>query len=459
MYIRCMNCMSEYDDKYEICPHCGFIRGTKPKEIYHLKPETILNGRYIIGVVVGYGGFGIIYKAWDAQLEKVVAVKEYFPSVLVNRAEDNIYVRLYSDKGREEFNKGLERFIDEAKSTAKFSKHPNIVNVFDFFEENGTAYIVMEFLDGISLKKFIKENGNVDYNMAVNTTLSVLDALKAIHKEKILHRDISPDNIFLCIPDKVKVIDFGAARISDEEAEKTRSIILKQGYAPPEQYRRKSKQGPWTDIYALGATLYNMVTGVTPDEASDRVVDDELKEPKVLRPDIPEYLNNTIMTAMSVNPELRFQNASQMKDAILEQKKVTTLAENLRRRKRKRFVTISIAAVIILIGTFISLFIYDRIKFDAKLKPATVTVWLPFEEGDDAEAQFLNRLENFKKDYPHIDVEIRSIPKDEYEKVIMDAAINDELPTLFVSTYADERIMEETVELDEVFRVAKKDDL
>ncbi len=459
MNIRCMNCMEEYSDEFEICPHCGYIRGTEPEEVYHLWPETILNGRYIIGVVVGFGGFGITYKAWDAQLEKVVAIKEYFPSSLVNREEDNIHVRLYSDKGKDEYEKGLERFMDEARSTAKFSKHPNIVNVFEYFEENGTAYIVMEYLEGLSLKNYIRENGDcIDYETAINISLSVIEALRSIHKEKILHRDISPDNIFICIPDKIKVIDFGAARISDEEQERTRSIVLKPGYAPPEQYRSKSKQGPWTDIYALGATLYHMVTGFAPEESSNREAGTVIKEPKEINLDIPDFLNNTIMMAMSINPELRFQNVDQMEEALLEQRKVTSLAENLRRRKKKRIITISIAAAIIMIGTIVSLFIFNRMKFDAELKPATVTVWIP-QDDEGSEEQFLSRIEKFKQDYPHIEVEVTCIPHDEYYQRIAEAAKDDKLPTLFVSTYVDSTVLDETVKLDDVFKVADKNEL
>lgn len=461
MKIRCMQCMEIYDDEYDVCPHCGFVRGTAPDEVYHLKTETMLRGRYSVGVVVGFGGFGITYKAWDTQLEKVVAVKEYYPSGLVNRASDGINVRLYAEKARDEFSIGLERFLDEARSTAKFGQHPNIVNVYDFFEENGTGYIVMEFLDGISLKEYLKMNGGMlDIETSTNILLSVIEALKVIHKEKILHRDISPDNIFICIPDKVKLIDFGAARISDGEQEKTMSIVLKPGYAPPEQYRSKSKQGPWTDIYALGATMYQMVTGVVPTESVNRVVEDDVKEPYELNPKIPEYLSNAIMMAMALNQDLRFQNVTQFEEAILHQRKVLSLKADLKRRKRKRVLSLSIITGVIAAGTAISLFVYNKMKFSAELKEATVDVWIPVDSESTlySETAFLSRIQNFTTDYPHITVNVEEVPSDQYYDKLQAAAKQDALPDLFISTEANDELLACTCKLNDVFRVADKNE-
>ena len=159
---------------------------------------------------------------------------------------------------------------------AKFSQHANIVNVYDYFEANNTAYIVMEYMDGISLKDYLKKmGGKVSPAAALEIIRPVMEALKAIHAEGVVHRDISPDNIFILKNGQVKVLDFGAARLSVGDEEKTLSVVLKPGYAPPEQYRSKSRQGPFTDIYALGATLYRMLTGMAPEESVDRLVDDQ----------------------------------------------------------------------------------------------------------------------------------------------------------------------------------------
>lgn len=348
--VRCLNCMKMFEEAYGVCPYCGFQPGTPPKEAYHLYPGTVLNGHYVIGTTVGFGGFGITYRAWDTVLDKMVAIKEFYPNGIVNRVPGEKEVIIYSGSRANEFQNGKIRFLAEARNMARFNTHPNIVNVYEFFEENNTAYIAMEFLDGMSYKQYIAKNGGrVDYQTAVNVMLSVMDALREIHKVKIIHRDISPDNIFLIPVEsgeenyRVKLIDFGAARFSSGEEEKTLSIILKPGYAPPEQYRSRSKQGPWTDIYAVGAVLYRSVTGIMPDESVNRMVEDHLAPPNQLVPEIPQYLSDSIMRAMALRQELRFQNVVQFQSAIQNKTKVLNVDGELKRRKTIR--GISIAAV------------------------------------------------------------------------------------------------------------------
>ncbi len=350
--VRCLNCMKMFNEAYGVCPYCGFQPGTPPKEAYHLYPGTILNGHYVIGTTVGFGGFGITYRAWDSVLDKMVAIKEFYPNGIVNRVPGEKEVIIYSGNRANEFQNGKIRFLAEARNMARFNTHPNIVNVYEFFEENNTAYIAMEFLEGMSYKQYIAKNGGrVNYQTAVNVMLSVMDALKEIHKVKIIHRDISPDNIFL-IPVgsgeenyRVKLIDFGAARFSSGEEEKTLSIILKPGYAPPEQYRSRSKQGPWTDIYAVGAVLYRSVTGLMPDESVNRMVEDHLAPPSQLVPEIPQYLSDSIMRAMALRQELRFQNVAQFQSAIQNKTKVLNVDGELKRRKMVRGISIAVIAL------------------------------------------------------------------------------------------------------------------
>ena len=168
----CLNCMKPFEEAYGVCPYCGYIPGTAPEEAYHLHPGTILHGRYIVGTTVGFGGFGITYRAWDATLEKKVAIKEYYPNGIVNRVPGQKTVIIYSGNRADEFQKGKLRFLAEARNMARFNTHPNIVNVHEFFEENSTAYIVMEFLEGISYKQYIENcGGHVDCNTAVSLSL------------------------------------------------------------------------------------------------------------------------------------------------------------------------------------------------------------------------------------------------------------------------------------------------
>lgn len=381
---RCLNCMNLFDETYGVCPHCGFIPGTPPKEAYHLYPGTILRGRYMVGTTVGFGGFGITYRAWDLTLDKKVAIKEFYPNGIVNRVPGQREVIVYSGNRADEFQNGKARFLAEARNMARFNTHPNIVNVYEFFEENNTAYIAMEFLDGMSYKQYIaSQGGRVPVPVAVNVVLSVLDALKEIHKVKIIHRDVSPDNIFMVPVEpgstnyKVKLIDFGAARFSSGEEEKTLSIILKPGYAPPEQYRSRSKQGPWTDIYAVGAVFYRSITGKMPEESVNRMVEDHLAPPNTLVPDLPQYLNDSILRAMALNQELRFQNVDQFREAIQQEKRVLSVDSELKRRKTMR--GISVAAIcLVLAGAALGCWqVYSHKQRDLYNVEATIRVEMP----------------------------------------------------------------------------------
>lgn len=263
--------MKEYGKEFDVCPHCGYIAGTLPQNKSHLRGGTELCGRYMVGKVLGYGGFGITYIAWDQKLKRTVAIKEFFPNSLSTRSEGESSVSCYDSKALRFFNDGIKKMLDEGSRLSKFSGNENIVNVYDCFEENNTAYIVMEYLEGKDLKQYLAENGGkLSPEKAVEIILPVLNALEDMHKEKIIHRDIAPDNIFLCGNGKIKLLDFGSARLAVEDSEKSLSVMVKRGYAPKEQYASRSKQGPWTDVYAVCATLYKMITGSLPSESMER---------------------------------------------------------------------------------------------------------------------------------------------------------------------------------------------
>ena len=227
----------------------------------------------IVGHSIGSGGFGIVYEAWDTHLSAEIAIKEYYPSGMVNRIPGEKDVIVYQGARSVEFKNGMDHFLEEARSMAKFKNCPNIAPVYDYFEENHTAYFTMERMQGMTFSKYLEMcGGKTDEKTAVEIALAVAEALKVIHKEKVIHRDISPDNIFLCQgKTKVKIFDFGAAMFSVQEEKTMTWQILKPGYAPPEQYATRTKIGPWTDIYALGATLYRALTGKVPVESTNRI--------------------------------------------------------------------------------------------------------------------------------------------------------------------------------------------
>ena len=279
------------------------------KGIHILKYGKILNNRYVIEEVLGEGGFGITYKGIDRLLDVEVAIKEYFPQGFVTR--NNVYsqeITITQMKYEDLFYKGKQRFLSEARVLAKFNKEPGIVSVTDFFEENNTAYIVMEYLDGITLKGYMEYNGLLSVNDILELMVPLMKALDVVHKAGLIHRDISPDNIMLLGNGGVKLMDFGAARMYTEYGQKSLSIMLKHGYAPEEQYRTHGVQGPWTDIYALSATIYKCITGITPLESLQRVLADTLQSPSQLGIAIQPWQEYALLKGLSVRQEDRYQN-------------------------------------------------------------------------------------------------------------------------------------------------------
>lgn len=351
--MRCYRCMKEFGDEYEVCPHCGYIHSNDRLEPFQLPPGTVLQNRYWIGVMVGYGGFGITYKAYDTKLNVVVAIKEYYPSGLASRAGGTTKVLNNIVDHRKEFEDGLNRFIEEARTIAKFSEHPNIVKVYHFFRENETAYIVMEYLDGITLRYFLSVNGNKTTVLyAKEIILAVATALEGLHKEHIIHRDVSPDNIFLCSDGKIKLIDFGCARLSNQWEEQ-RDIVVKQGYAPPEQYDKGTKQGNYTDLYALGATFYRAITGEVPSDALERMKEDRLKRIKDYNIDVPTYVENAILKAMALDSNDRFSNVREFIDVLLKHKIVKvpkSAKEKMEHRQKMMFTGVCIVLLCMMVG-------------------------------------------------------------------------------------------------------------
>jgi TonB family protein len=266
------------------------------------------------------GGFGVTYLAFDERLEIRVAVKEYVPRELAGRGTDGVSVVPYSTGDQEEFEYGLERFLGEAKALAQFD-HANIMSVRDFFEDHGTAYLVMDYYEGKTLKAFLQEQpeGRMDPEIGTEIMLRVLDGLKEVHSEGYLHRDIKPSNIYLTKEGRPILIDFGAARLALGEKSRSLSVIMTEGYAPYEQYRRHGDQGPWTDVYGCGATLYKMVTGQTPPPAADRAVEDRIELPHEVNPAVSDDLSAAIMEALAVRGEERLQSGEafhqRLKDA------------------------------------------------------------------------------------------------------------------------------------------------
>lgn len=307
----CGNCFSPM--KGNTCKKCGYTESRSFSERDALPVGTKLNGRYIMGKILGKGGFGITYLAYDEVESRAVAVKEYYPEAAV-RAEDDISVEPMTSYQTDEFYAGLERFFREADILRSFRESTDILGLYDVFRMNGTAYYAMEFYNGISLNSYISSGKKLTEGQAVNIAEQLLHELSVIHKGGILHRDVSPDNIMLCTDGRAALIDFGSARILAEGRRQNMSVILKDGFAPIEQYQRESDQGRWTDIYSLGMSLYYSITGKSPDNPIIRLDDDSalIKETDKLSEDI----KNILRKACAVRKEDRYSQADEMLEDI-----------------------------------------------------------------------------------------------------------------------------------------------
>ena len=299
------------------------------ENLHCLRKGTRLIGRYTIEGVLGQGGFGITYLGIDELHEKKVAIKEFFPQGIVTRNieyQDTVTVTFVGEK--DNYEKGKERFLKEARTMAKFSKDEGIVKALDFFEINNTAYIVMEYLEGITLKQYLRENQRIAPEDLIELLVPLIESLDEIHSQGMIHRDISPDNIMVLLDGRIKLMDFGAARDYTEFGEKSLSIVLKPGYAPPEQYQTHGVQGPWTDIYALCATMYKCITGENPPDAIERVMDDSLKKISEFGIVIPTQEEAAIIKGMSVSAKDRYQDIKDFCEDLYGAYEETPASEN-----------------------------------------------------------------------------------------------------------------------------------
>ena len=286
----------------------------KKEDVNTLPVGFMLQHQYRIEKVIGHGGFGITYLAYDIQGSRRVCVKELFPCKDVVRNTTGGGIRVVS--GQEEYFDHLKkRFLEEAEALYRFHSLREVVNVYRYFETNNTAYFVMEYLTGTDLRHMILEKGKCSWDELSDYARQVLRALYAIHKEGLIHRDLSPDNIFITSTGRAVLIDFGSVRSYQNSQGFT--TFLKECFAPFEQYQTKGNQGPWTDIYSFSVTLYAALTGLVPPRAPDRLTKAKPTLPVgVARPDLPQNVAEAITKGMEVLPTDRFRSAEEMYSAL-----------------------------------------------------------------------------------------------------------------------------------------------
>lgn len=340
----CFGCFEQYDDSFDICPHCGYAEGTEPELATYMRPGAILNERYVIGHALGHGGFSVTYLAWDALLLHKVAIKEYLPSEYATRRPGESRLTIFSGKEGEYFQFGKEKFLDEAKRLSAFQNEDGIVHVYDCFSANETAYLVMEYLDGITLSEYLKKEaavlpqGRIAPEKAISMLTPVMLSLQRVHDSGMIHRDIAPDNIMLLKDGGVRLIDFGAARHAVHDCGKSMTVIIKDGYSPEEQYNSHGVQGPAADVYALSATLYQMITGITPPGAIERGEylqkhkRDMLPPPSKFNKAVTKTQDTAILNGMALHTQDRTQSIAELYEELTAQTPVRRVQETIRKR-------------------------------------------------------------------------------------------------------------------------------
>ena len=307
---RCMKCMHPLAAGETVCPECGRAYGCANAETFALKPGTILEGKYLVGEMLGQGGFGITYIGFDLLLEQKVAIKEYYPmsTGMVSREGHSTVVWSSAMMEKTGTQKGFDSFLKEARKMAKLGGIPGVVGVKSVFIQNETAYIVMDFIEGETLLKKLQKNGPMDFDSCVKLMTPIMQALAEVHEHGIIHRDISPDNIMVRPDGKLILLDLGAAKDLDIQGNdgsvQSSQMVAKHGFSPIEQYSKSGKVGPWTDIYAMAATIYYCCTGILPPPATDRTIDDTL----ACQPRLTQAQFGILADCMRMRPQDRPQS-------------------------------------------------------------------------------------------------------------------------------------------------------
>ncbi len=357
---RCMGCMKEFDDNLKKCPHCSYIVGTSPAEPYFLAPETVLDGRYIVGKVLGSSALTITYLAWDCLEDCKIVIKEYFPINFSSRMPGHTEINTYDGEKAKQFESGLRAFITENSRLSELPANlEGVAHTKSVFIENSTAYTVIEYLEGVSFAKVVSDN-KIPWHDVVEIMKPVLISLDSVHKSGLIHYNISPDNIIMTRDKKVKLLSFGSAKLEAVGNIKNLDLITKPGFSPIELYGDEPAGNAAVDIYSIAAIIYYAITGIVPQASIERASRDNLKTPKELGIAIPTNIENALMNALNVKAEYRIQSAKELADALsgaIELERVVVKPEKVDEgkwnRKTKVFAIIGAAVALIAILTII----------------------------------------------------------------------------------------------------------
>lgn len=410
----CLGCLREISIHNGICPYCGFdpLKSENPR---FLRVGTRLAKRYTVGKVLGEGGFGVTYTGYDNKEKRPVAIKEYFPANIVSRDTNSgrsQKITCFDGKDGKYFQDGLERFKKEAKTLEKAAFCNRVVQIYDYFEENETGYIVMEYVPGITVWQRVETQAVFRPAEMLELLEPLMRDLQKLHEKGLLHRDISPDNMILRPDGVIKLIDFGAARKTGVDAQgswKSMTVVVRQQYAPREQFSRNGKQGPWTDIYSLAATMYYMLTGKVPVPVLERESETSCRKMQENLKQLPPALAEVLEKGMAFQPEDRYPDLMAFLDALKkavpvekERKHIEKTVYFNREKKgrkviplwKKRRILIGMSAVIVVVAGIVIGWKKLEIK-QAPVKEA-VTIASPTPSAEPEEIITMPRVEGEK---------------------------------------------------------------
>ena len=366
---RCFGCMEEIHG-YP-CPVCGFDPAQAAAPNYVLPYGAILNGRYIVGKMLGQGGFGITYIGWDLAMERKVAIKEYYPSGQVSRNPGSRDLTWYTnEQSRQARQNGMQMFLKEARKMSKVDNLTNVVRVRDIFQENETAYIVMDFVEGETLKARLDKTGPLTWKQAKEIFVPAMQAMEQVHQADLVHRDISPDNLMLTPDGRVMILDLGAAKDLAINKGASSAMVVKGGFSPPEQYAQQGGSGSWTDVYAIAATMYHSLTGVVPPTAVDRMQGEPVNWALLETGGVPNHVIAALQNAMKLNARERTQTMAELLRQCQSETAVVARKEPPVSARKGNFRIIGLAAALCLAAALaVALFV--------KAKPAPQPVSSP----------------------------------------------------------------------------------
>ena len=429
----CYGCMQPKENP--ICEHCGYDE-RQQNNLHQLPLGTVLKGQYLVGKVLGQGGFGITYLGYNLYLKKTVAIKEYYPTGIVMR-ENSYSLTVHSCEGADStlFQDNLRRFLREAQSLARLNNIPEVVQVQDFFPENGTGYIVMEYIQGMTLKERIRQQGCFRAEELLQIFRPILTCLHSVHQAGLVHRDISPDNIILLPDGKVKLLDFGAAHDYGEEAnQRSTQAIMKQGFSPIEQYQSRGNLGPWTDVYSLCSTMYYCATGKVPTDAMSRLIDKtEIGWDSV--PGLTAQQIQALRKGMEVQPRDRIPSVEELDRLLRQTESIQEPAPD--RPQKKRFLPVA-AALLVLAAAAAGFLLLPGKKQEAP-PPTTEETTLQTTAPTETEAPTEGPKKPPALSREQCDRMLKFFPSGEYDSLASDLSINrDQVErVIFLDTLAE----------------------